>query len=250
MSRSIDLPIGEVHLWHAWLRLTTEESARLMSVLSPDEIVAAEAFTVDGARHQYVVSRALLRILLATYVDSAPQDLCFGIEAMGKPILTGAHRDIRFNLSHSGGLVAYGVARERSVGVDLERVRPLPRAIALARRYFSFEEAKEVEAESDGSRDRKFLTFWVRREAGAKARGASVWRALERYGHGPAGPNSSAQWRVERDDPEWMTLSLDYEKEFVVSVVAEGSDWRLVTKGKVGRIEKDNLGSVDFDVCV
>jgi 4'-phosphopantetheinyl transferase len=210
-------------------------------MLSPDEMAAADNFTVDAARHQYVVSRAMLRILLARYAGAAPRLLRFGMEAMGKPILIDPHREIRFNLSHSGGLVVYGVGRNRSVGVDLERVRPLPRAIALARRYFSDEEAEAVESESAESRDRTFLTFWVRRESGAKARGASVWRALERYGRGPAGENRYAQWRVERDDPEWATISLDYEKDFVVSIVAKGSDWRLIQMGElpIGRIRGD-----------
>jgi 4'-phosphopantetheinyl transferase len=202
-------------------------------MLSPDELVAAGNFTVESARHQYVVSRAMLRILLARYAKVLPQHLRFGIEAMGKPILIHPHREIRFNLSHSGGLVAYAVARNRSVGADLERVRPLPRAIALARRYFSEEEAHAVESEPAESRDRRFLTFWVRRESGAKARGASVWRALERYGRGPAGENRHAQWRVDRDDPEWATISLDYETDFVVSIVAKGSDWRLIQMGEV-----------------
>jgi 4'-phosphopantetheinyl transferase len=233
LSRSTDLPDGEVHLWHAWLRISAEESSRLLGMLSPDEIAAAHNFTVDAPRHQYVVSRAMLRILLARYAGAAPQELRFGIEAMGKPILIDPHREIRFNLSHSGGLVVYAVARHRSVGADLERVRPLPRAIALARRYFSEEEAQAVESEPPGSRDQRFLTFWVRREAGAKARGVSVWRALERYGRGPAGENRHAQWRVERDDPEWATISLDYAEDFVVSIVGRGSDWRLIQMGEL-----------------
>jgi 4'-phosphopantetheinyl transferase len=233
LSRSTELPDGEVHLWHAWLRTSAEESSRLLGILSPDEIAAADNFTVDFARHQYVVSRAMLRTLLAQYAGVAPQDLRFGIEAMGKPILIAPHREIRFNLSHSGGLVVYGVARNRSVGADLERVRPLPRAIALARRYFSNEEAEAVELEPVESRDRKFLTFWVRRESGAKARGASVWRALERYGRGSDGDNRYARLRVDRDDPGWATISLDYEQEFVVSIVAKGTDWQLIQKGEL-----------------
>jgi 4'-phosphopantetheinyl transferase len=210
-------------------------------MLSPDEIAAADSFTVDEARHQYVISRAMLRILLGQYAGAPPQALRFGIEAMGKPILLGPHREICFNLSHSRGVVAYAVARNRSVGADLERVRPLPRAIALARRYFSEEEAQAVESEAAESRDRRFLTFWVRRESAAKARGASVWRALERYGRGRDGENRHAQWRVERDDREWATISLDYEKDFVVSIVAKGSDWRLIQMGElplaVGRFD-------------
>jgi 4'-phosphopantetheinyl transferase len=229
LSRSTELPRGEVHLWHAWLRVSAERSRELLAMLSPDELEAADNFTVDSGRHQYVVSRAMLRILLAQYAGAEPQELRFGIEAMGKPILVAPHRSIRFNLSHSGGLVVYGIARDRSVGVDLEKVRPLPRALALARRYFSDEEALAVESASAESRDRKFLTFWVRRESGAKARGASVWRALEQYGRADS---RYAKWRVERSDPDWATISMDYEREFVVSVVAKGSDWKLIQRGE------------------
>src|SRR5215210_2554579 len=97
----------------------------------------------------------MLRQLLSEYIGTAPQDIQFTIEGAGKPVLAG-ERLLNFNLTHSGELTLLGVAR-RPVGVDMERVREMPRAIELAKRYYSPAQHEEIAATPTEARSRRFL---------------------------------------------------------------------------------------------
>ena len=73
-----------------------------------------------------------------------------------------------FNLSHTDGLALIAISRVREVGVDVERVRPVRRAEAIARRVFSQEQAEAVAEAGEGERDLLFHRFWVAYEARLK----------------------------------------------------------------------------------
>ena len=59
---------------------------------------------------------------MGAYLGLPPAELRFAYGPMGQPRLlnSAADVDLRFNLSHSCDLLLVGVARGRSVGVDLE----------------------------------------------------------------------------------------------------------------------------------
>ena len=62
-------------------------------------------------------------------------------DALGRPRLGAQHRRFDVNWSHSGDGLLVALGEGLQVGADLERVRPRPRALALARRYFVPSEA-------------------------------------------------------------------------------------------------------------
>src|SRR5207253_10188751 len=99
--------------------------------------------------------------------------------ARGKPALADGD-GLRFNVAHSHGLALVAVARGRELGVDLERVRPLPAAEAIARRFFSARERAVLDALPLRRRLDAFLSLWTRKEAFLKATGGGLgWgRAL------------------------------------------------------------------------
>jgi phosphopantetheinyl transferase len=83
----------------------------------------------------------------------------------GKPVAPGGPH---FNMSHSDGLALIAISRAREVGVDVERVRPVPRAAAIAQRVFSRDEALAVAEAGEGDRDLLFHRLWVAHEARVK----------------------------------------------------------------------------------
>jgi 4'-phosphopantetheinyl transferase len=226
---SIEIARDEIHLWETSLAVADEEVSFIEEFLSPDELVYADNYRVARARRQYVVSRGKLRHLLSRYLGMPAQSIRFGIEGAGKPVLEG-QRTIDFNLTHSGQLVLYGVAAARPVGVDVEQVRPMERAVELAGRFFSAGEHEIVAAAAPEHRDRAFLSMWVRREAYAKALGSNFWRALASY-HGPnaAHPPDS----VGESATEYSVRVVDYSDLYVAAVAAAGSDWKVVRRGTV-----------------
>lgn len=79
---------------------------------------------------------------------------------------------MRFNLSHSGSSAVIALTRLGRVGVDLERLAPVPEAPAIAAQSFSRTERAELSAA--GASDEAFLSIWTRKEAFVKAIGAGL----------------------------------------------------------------------------
>jgi 4'-phosphopantetheinyl transferase len=195
----------------------------MLDRLSPMERMRAEAMPEERASRQYVISRAMQRQLLARYVGGHPSEIRFGVVAMGKPTLAYPNdMGLTFNTTHSGDLVVIAVTAGRDVGVDVERVRPVERALRVSRRCFSAEEHAMLESLGPDELARAFLSIWVKREGTAKARGDSVWRGLASWKDGEM-ENSPRRlgWKVDY---------LDLGSDFVGVVVSQG-EWRVEMKG-------------------
>ena len=118
-----------------------------------------------------------LRTILGR-VTSVPIE--FAVAEKGKPYLPGAP-EVRFNLAHSHELALVAVALGVEVGVDIERLRPLPEYAAIAERFFP-------PSEREGLDEHNFFSRWTRIEAQLKARGVGL------YG---AGAELGGEWTVE-----------------------------------------------------
>ena len=75
------------------------------------------------------------------------------------------------------------------VGADLERIRPRPRAQALAERFFTAQEARWLadSSETEPDRDRAFVRLWCAKEAVLKAHGHGLSFGLDRLRFESAG---------------------------------------------------------------
>jgi 4'-phosphopantetheinyl transferase len=223
LSPLLDLAPDVVDVWMAPLDVGEKKMDNFLHRLSPSEQKRVGALLEERAVHQYVVSRAMQRQLLANYVGGSPSDITFGVVAMGKPTLYKPnHIGLKFNTTHSGNLVIIAVTKDRDVGVDTEKVRPVPRALRVAKRFYSDEEYTMLAALPESELDRAFLSIWVRREGTAKARGDSVWRGLASWKNGA----------LEQSAREWTVEPIDLGPDFVGVVVARGHDWRVVMRGK------------------
>lgn len=216
MFRLTELAEGTVDVWEVSLDIDDAATAELATVLSNDESERANRFVEERARQQYVISRAAIREILGTYLARAPREITFTITGAGKPVLAAPNElQLEFNMSHSGKLAVMGVARSRQIGIDVEQVRPLPRALQLAKRFFSASEYAMLRELPGEELAGAFLSIWVRREGTAKAQGLSVWRGLAKL-------ETSAAW---------TPAPLDLGAGYVGVVVAAGDDWRVVRRG-------------------
>ena len=199
------------------------EMEAMLDRLSPVERMRASVMPEERASRQYVISRAMQRQLLAGYVGGHPSEIRFGIVAMGKPTLAWPNDiGLTFNTTHSGDLVIIAVTASRDVGVDVERVRHIERALKVSKRCYSTAEHEMLSSLPRAELDRAFLSIWVKREGTAKARGDSVWRGLASWKNGEI---ENSPWL--RD---WKVEYLDLGEEFVGVVVAQGY-WRVEMKG-------------------
>jgi 4'-phosphopantetheinyl transferase len=151
------------------------------NLTSPAERVRAERI-LDPIRALRLLSRrATLRLVLARYVDVAPANLRIVTAPGGKPVLIPGPA---FSVAHSGDLFVVAVGSSGSIGVDVERLRPIPRAQSIAERWFGVSEVESLMAVSEGSRDLEFMRLWTAKESLAKRHGAGL-RLMKGTAGGP-----------------------------------------------------------------
>lgn len=113
----------------------------------------------------------ILADLVARRLDRSPGDVVVGREPSGRPYVPGS--DLWVSLSHGRGVVAAAVSDTGPVGVDVERIRPLP-ALALACRWLSDVDTAWVARHDPPRRVAAFLWLWTQKEALGKARGTGL----------------------------------------------------------------------------
>ena len=145
---------------------------RLAAHLSREERLRAGRYASERDRRRFVVTRGRLRELLAERVGAAAGDLDLVSGRNGKPALGGrfAASGLRFSASRCEELAIYAFARHE-VGIDLEKVRALPGADAIAERICSPAELRAYRSLASEGRLAGFFALWTRKEALAKARG-------------------------------------------------------------------------------
>ncbi len=170
-----------VHVWRVALDVPGETVAQLFAVLHPEERQQAERLRTEDLRQRFIVRRARLRQLLARYLGAAPAAIAFDRGAYGKPALAAPWNNSRlqFSASHSVdlGLVAVGLGR--ALGVDIERIRPLPDFENLCRNYFASSENEALGRLPEAERLAAFFRAWARKEAMLKALGTGLSLGLD-----------------------------------------------------------------------
>lgn len=223
---------GEVHVWRAALDPPAACVRGLADTLAADERARADRFVSDRDRSRYIVARGVLRAVLGRCLGLPPGALAFRYSAFGKPALTGdaAATDLRFNVSHAGGLALYAVARGREIGVDLERIRPDFATDEIARRFFSPGEVAALRALGPEHRSRAFFDCWTRKEAYIKARGEGLSRPLDRFEVSLA-PGAPAALLATGEDPDeaarWSLRALCPGPGYAAALAVEGQSWHL-----------------------
>lgn len=153
---------------------------RLRGMLSPEEMRRAGKFVSDRLARRWIAGRAGLRRALAERLATPPEEVAFAFGPMGKPRLEGqGDPPLHFNLAHSGDDALLVVGAE-PVGVDIEQVRPMPRAAAFAERWFHASERQRIAAAPDSACLAEFFRVWTAKEAALKLLGRGVGEALPR----------------------------------------------------------------------
>ncbi|AOH35956.1 4'-phosphopantetheinyl transferase family protein [Luteimonas sp. JM171] len=107
-------------------------------------------------------------------------DLALERDRHGRPRLGPAHPGLDANWSHSGNGLLMALGTGVRIGCDLELARPRPRALELARRYFTLGEAEWLAGLSGTARETVFVRIWCAKEAMLKAHGRGLAFGLHR----------------------------------------------------------------------
>lgn len=143
------------------------------AVLGAAERNKAARFVFQKDRRRYLSAHIQLRALLSAHCNVAPAKLEFAEGRYGKPSLRTLP-SCAFNLSHSEDVAVILVAPDGEIGVDIEMLRPMPDAMAVARRNFSAVECRSLGAIDAARCEQAFLIGWTRKEACLKAIGSGL----------------------------------------------------------------------------
>lgn len=231
-SANLILLSDEVHVWRAYLDLPVSRVQSLKRNLAADELRRAERFYFQKDRHNFVVAHGLLRTILSRYLGMEPSRLRFDYSPYGKPTLaiTPGQDTLSFNLSHSGRLVLYAIARGREIGIDVERVRPVAEVEQIAERFFSVQENATLRAVPASLKHEAFFTCWTRKEAFIKARGEGLSLPLDQFDVSLARGESARLLSIQGDPQEaarWSLQGLIPGPGYVAALAVEGHGWRL-----------------------
>jgi 4'-phosphopantetheinyl transferase len=142
-------------------------------LLSAEECTRAASFRFPADRQRFVAAHIALRQALAEYTGLHHAALRLATGSFGKPSLSG-HTRTQFSLSHSQGLALIAIGGRGPLGADVEQLRPMPDAAALAAEHFTRREQEALAALPAHERDQAFLTCWTRKEACLKAVGVGL----------------------------------------------------------------------------
>ncbi len=177
-------------------------------------------------RPQY--GRAPLRAVLAAYLGVVAEQVTLTHGEHGRPLLAvGLDPTLGFNWSHSGGHALVAVGRHIAPGIDLECLRPRTRALAIAERYFSTDEAAALAALPEAERSAAFLEVWTAKEAVLKALGRGLAFGLDRLSIASAVDRLQLQ-RLEGDDVgAWQLQRLAIDGSLVAALAWRGDARRI-----------------------
>jgi 4'-phosphopantetheinyl transferase len=209
----------------------------LEALLSPSERHRMEAFQNADTRLQFLAAHALLRWALSRYAPVATGEWDFGVNGHGKPQIQSPlrHRAIRFNLSHTHGLVACAIGPQEELGVDVEFAQRLDETDGVMDLVLTPEErALVAPPHTPGAQD-KFLALWTLKEAYVKARGMGF--DLPPMDFRFESPLTAPRIRfsgVIKDDPErwkFQSWALDAHHRLSIAVAAPGAEINIFRVG-------------------
>lgn len=179
--RTVQLDRHDVHLWLTTLDTSRLDTSALLGELDEEEIRRAEKFRFESDYARYVLSHAMLRRCLGSYVDVQPKRIVLASDQNGKPHLVDpTDAGITFNLSHSGDCILIGFAKNRAIGVDIERLRSLKDMEHVVDLSFSASERAAFRALAVQDQLAAFYRIWVQKEAYLKACGSGLKLPLDK----------------------------------------------------------------------
>ena len=168
-----------VHIWYSSFSKNEFRLSEFEQLLSKDEKKRALKFKFKKDRNCYIISRGILRILLGSYLDENPAKLKFEYTSYRKPYLPACN--LKFNISHSGGIAAFAFVLGLEIGVDIESIKDDFDVLELAQNFFSKREIEGLEKEPKEGLARAFYRCWTRKEAFIKAEGSGLSFPLDKF---------------------------------------------------------------------
>jgi 4'-phosphopantetheinyl transferase len=176
----IKISPNEIHIWYAQDQLIDDPALlyHYRACLSDDERRIQQRFFFSKDRHQYLITRVMVRNVLSLYSDSvAPHEWVFEKNNYGKPFVKNFLNcpPLNFNVSHTEKMTIFAVTLVGDIGVDIELLKRGLFNIDLAKSVFTDREfSKFGSLLEEELKEAYFFDVWTLKEAYIKARGMGL----------------------------------------------------------------------------
>jgi 4'-phosphopantetheinyl transferase len=179
MSRSRMMGGEQVHLWvlDPTQLDTSGHLSKYVGIISPAERARMERFHFQRDRMAFLAAHGLVREALSQFVPSVPPSLWeFRQTEKGRPEIAAPRLGtaLRFNISHTRGLVACLVSLKVDCGVDVDTLDRVVNIARLAGKVLSPTERSQLLSVPAYRQNELFFSYWTLKEAYAKARGCGM----------------------------------------------------------------------------
>jgi len=232
-SAALNLNQDEIHLWFCRDREIVDNAllSRYYHQLDDAERKQQGRFYFEKHRHQYLVTRAIVRNTLSLYADDvSPEQWRFSLNKYGKPYISAPIvRQLQFNLSHASGMIVLAITKNKELGVDVEcqlRGEKSLEPADIADRFFSPSEARDLRSLPMHEQVGRFYDLWTLKEAYIKACGKGLSIPLDKFGFRfPRSHSVDIEFSSEiTDDPRsWKFWLLKATEEHKVALAIKGS---------------------------
>ena len=188
-------------LW--WVRPEDfQASPAALALLNAEERQQQQRYIPPAKRHEYLVTRVLVRSVLGEALGIAPESLKFVANEWGRPALApdSSSAPLHFNVSHTEGLVVCLVSETHEIGVDAELLSRAPRLLTLAPNVFAPKELSDLAALPADQQAQRAVHLWTLKESYIKARGMGLALPLDGFAFHFAGERISLEVEPELND--------------------------------------------------
>lgn len=169
-----------------WLQPADEASMRWAearsSALSENEMQRLHRYQSSESQALFLIAHVMTRHVLSHYHDRTPESWVFDHGENGRPEVAGGPPSLRFNISHTEGMVAVLVHDDADCGVDVEHPWRAMEIPSVSRRVFTDAEQADLFAQPADRQADRFFQLWTLKEAFIKAKGKGLALPLKQFG--------------------------------------------------------------------
>ncbi|WP_405012847.1 4'-phosphopantetheinyl transferase family protein [Kitasatospora sp. NBC_01539] len=208
------------------------------ALLGPDERAHLARLRREASRRRFLGGRVLARYALSARSGRPLDGWRVRAGDDGRPEPEPAGDGLRFNLSHTDGMVACLVTAGGTCGVDVEPAVAGPDAVRHLPRHFAPAERAALAVLPEGERPAGIAAYWVLKEAYLKAVGTGLRRELSGFSFSPPAVTPirlTDPLRPVAENAAWHFELLSPAPGFVLAAAVQG--------GRGGRIHRTLIAS-------
>lgn len=224
-----ELGSNSVHVWSCQAIENSDHLNELIKILSEDEVLRANKFRFEKDKAVYITAKYLLRSGLSNYLQLKAKEIIFDYSEYGKPSFMG-NVEIDFNVSHSGNRIIIGFARNRTIGVDIEKIKENFDPLELAENFFSEEEIKALSETKESERFQAFYRCWTRKESFIKAVGEGLSYPLDSFAVTMDNDKSTRFIKIDNiqdSKRDWQLHSFVPADKYIAALTTDGAPQKI-----------------------